>query len=270
MGCLAPESKDRSAQAIAEQLFRQLIACVLYWHQFHHAHQRIEFTIEAQDLAGYFLGLLHGRMPDGSAHRALDVSFILYAEHEFNASTFAARVVTSTLSDYYSAIAAAIGALRGPLHGGANEAAMDLIKSYANENAAEQGILRRLARKELIMGFGHRVYKTRDPRSAVIKQWAQKLAQETGQEKLYAIAQRIDKTMQREKGLFPNLDFYSAVAYRCCGIPTALFTPVFVVARLSGWTAHILEQRADNRLIRPVAEYTGPAPRPVPSLALRP
>jgi 2-methylcitrate synthase len=270
LGCLAPESKALPPLRIGEHLFRQLIACLLYWHHFHAAKRRVDEAIEADDLASYFLCLLQGELPNEMAHRALNVSFVLYAEHEFNASTFTARVVSSTLSDYYSAVTAAIGALRGPLHGGANEAAMNLIASYADPNAAEQGILERLAHKEVIMGFGHRVYKKRDPRTPIIKDWARRLAQVSNKENLYAIAERIEQILWRKKALFPNLDFYSALVYHCCDIPTPLFTPLFVIARLSGWTAHIVEQRQDNRLIRPLAEYVGPPPRPFVPIDERP
>jgi 2-methylcitrate synthase len=199
----------------------------------------------------------------------MDVSLILYAEHEFNASTFTARVATSTLTDFYSAITAAIGTLKGPLHGGANEAAMELIEKFRTPDAAEKGILEALASKALIMGFGHRVYRTSDPRSEVIKQWAQRLAEEAGDTWLYPVSERIEKVMWDQKKLFPNLDFYSAAVYHFMGIPTPMFTPLFVVSRVTGWAAHIFEQRADNRLIRPTADYVGPAPRAFVPIALR-
>jgi 2-methylcitrate synthase len=192
----------------------------------------------------------------------MDVSLTLYAEHEFNASTFAARVATATLADFHSAITAAIGALRGPLHGGANEAAMEFIDRFSTPEEAERGVLEALAQKHLIMGFGHRVYKVRDPRSDVIKALAAKLAEAAGDHRLYAVAEQIETVMWKEKQLFPNLDFYSAPAYRFMDIPTPLFTPIFVCARVAGWAAHVVEQRSDNRLIRPSAEYIGPKPRP--------
>ncbi|MFH0343914.1 MAG: citrate/2-methylcitrate synthase [Chromatiales bacterium] len=266
-GCLEPESTD--VPALAERLLARLPAMLLYWYHFHTRGQRMDLGSPAADLAGHFLHLLYGHTAEEIYRRALEVSLILYAEHELNASTFAARVITSTRADFYSAIAGAIGALRGPLHGGANEAAMALIASFADADEAEQGILERLARKELIMGFGHRVYKCRDPRSPIIKQWARRLGEEARDTHLYAIAERIEAVMRREKRLFPNLDFYSALVYRACGIPASLFTPIFVIARSAGWAAHINEQRQDNRLIRPLAEYVGPAPRAYVPLAER-
>jgi 2-methylcitrate synthase len=212
-------------------------------------------------MAGYFLHGLMGRRPPDDLRQCLDASLVLYAEHEFNASTFAARVITSTLSDVHSAVAGAIGALAGPLHGGANEEAMRLIEAYAGPDEAESGILQRLERKDKIMGFGHRIYKVSDPRSPVIKEWAGRLAHNPEQKRLLAVAQRIEQVMWEKKKLFPNLDFYSALAYRFCGIPTELYTPMFVLSRISGWMAHIIEQRSDNKLIRPISRYTGPEPR---------
>jgi len=192
----------------------------------------------------------------------MDISMILYAEHEFNASTFAARVCASTLSDFYSAVTAGIGSLRGPLHGGANEAAMELISRYKNPEAAAKGVREVLAHKEKVMGFGHAVYRASDPRNVVIKDWARKLSEESGDQTLYAVSEAIENVMWEEKRLFPNLDFYSASVYHFLGIPTELYTPLFVCSRVTGWAAHIMEQRADNRLIRPSAEYVGPVERP--------
>jgi len=220
-------------------------------------------------LAGYFLELLHAKVPESLFRQAINVSLILYAEHEFNASTFAARVTTSTGSDFYSAICSAIGTLRGPLHGGANEAAMELIEKFHSPDDAEAGIHQMLLHKEKIMGFGHRVYRTSDPRSDVIKNWAKLLADSADDNTLFAIAVRIEEVMQREKHLFPNLDFYSALAYHFCAIPTFMFTPLFVFARTAGWAAHIFEQRELGKLIRPLAEYTGPSSRPYVPLEKR-
>jgi 2-methylcitrate synthase len=242
---------------------------LLYWHHFHKSGKRIETATDDDSIAGQFLHLLHGKKPDELHRRAIDVSLVLYAEHEFNASTFTARTITSTLPDFYSAVTGAIGALRGPLHGGANEAAMELIEHFNTPDNAERGILELIAAKKLIMGFGHRVYKISDPRSNIIKAWSKKLAEAHGDERLYPVSERIEQVMRREKKLFPNLDFYSASAYHLCGIPTSMFTPLFVVARITGWAAHIIEQRADNRLIRPNADYTGPDPRPYVPLANR-
>jgi len=258
LGCLEPEESFDDQQRVAERLLAVFPSMLLYWHHFHVNGVRIETDSPEPTLAGYFLHLLHGQPPSPEHRRGLDVSLILYAEHEFNASTFTARITASTLSDTYSAITAAIGTLKGPLHGGANEAAMDLIQRFTDPDDAERGILDSLSRKEKIMGFGHRVYRDRDPRSDIIKQWAEKLLVSDEEQRLLAISRRIDAVMHREKNLFPNLDFYSANAYHCMGIPTEFFTPLFVFSRVAGWLAHVMEQRSDNRLIRPAAEYIGP------------
>lgn len=261
LGCLEPEHSFDQQYRIATRLLSVLPSMLCYWYHFACDQFRIEVKIDQPTLAGDFLQLLSGTRPSELHRRALDVALILYAEHEFNASTFAARITASTMSDLYSAVTTGIGTLRGPLHGGANEAAMKLISSYPDPEAAEYGILIRLARRDKIMGFGHRVYKSCDPRSEIIKTWAAKLCEQSRQPQMFAVAQRIEMVMQREKGLFPNLDFYSAVVFHCLGIPTAMFTPIFVFARTAGWCAHVFEQRANNRLIRPAAHYIGPDPR---------
>ena len=261
LGNLEPEQDFSQQLEHADRLLACFPSMLLYWHRYHRDGVRIHVDTDDDSIAAHFLHLLHGRPPSQLHCRAMDVSLILYAEHEFNASTFTARVITATLSDFHSAIAGAIGALRGPLHGGANEAAMELIERFADPDDAERGIREALQRKEKIMGFGHRVYRESDPRNQVIKEWSRRLAQDAGDTQLFAISQRIESLLWAEKKLFPNLDFYSATAYHFMGIPTRLFTPIFVCSRVTGWTAHIAEQRADNRLIRPSADYVGPPPR---------
>lgn len=270
LGCLEPEGKDRDGKAVADRLTACFGPMLLTWYLHAHGKKRLPNADQEETVAGAFLYQLHGKAPTDLQRQAMDVSLILYAEHEFNASTFTTRTITSTLADFYSAVTGGIGALRGPLHGGANEAAMELIEKFPSPEEAEKGILQMLAKKDKIMGFGHRVYKHCDPRSDVIKGWAAKLAEKDPKgQKLMAVAERIDAVMKREKKLFTNLDFYSAVSYHLCGIPTPLFTPIFVMARISGWAAHILEQRADNRLIRPTSEYIGEKVRPVPPIEKR-
>jgi 2-methylcitrate synthase len=264
LGTLEPENKSHDQIAIANRLIACFPAMLMYWFHFHHNHKKINTRLDDKTTGEYFLHLLHGKKPDALQAHVLNLSLILYAEHEFNASTFASRVTAGTLSDFYSCICTAIGTLRGPLHGGANEEALKLILQFASPEKAETGVMDMLAQKKLIMGFGHRVYKDGDPRSDIIKAESKKLSDATKDTVVYPVSEVIEKLMRREKKMFPNLDFYSASAYHFCGIPVELFTPIFVFARTAGWAAHIIEQRANNKLIRPLSEYVGPAPRDYP------
>lgn len=258
LGNIEPEKAEQDPFHVADRLIACLSSILFYWLHFQSTGKRINLNTPEDTISGNILYLMHGKSPSDEQRRCLDVSLILYAEHEFNASTFTVRTIASTLSDFYSAICGGIGALRGPLHGGANEAAMALIEKFKNPGEVENGIKQMLANKQLIMGFGHRVYTKSDPRSIIIKKWVQKLSEKAKNKHLFPIAEAIEKVMWKEKGLFPNLDFYSALAYHYIEIPTPLFTPLFVMSRISGWSAHLLEQRANNKLIRPVSNYIGP------------
>lgn len=267
MGMLEPEHEPdlASGRRIAQRLYALFPTILSYWYQYHHVQHRVKMG-DMNSFTGHFLFGLHGKEVPDIFKLMLNVSLILYAEHEFNASTFAARVTTATESDFYSAVSSAIGTLRGPLHGGANEAAMALISRFSTPQEAEIGVRGMLQRKEKVMGFGHRIYQNGDPRSPIIQVWAKEMAELTGQSVLYQVAEAIAKVVMDEKGIHPNVDFYSAVAYHCAGIATPLFTPLFVLSRITGWSAHILEQRANNRLIRPLAEYVGPKERDYPGV----
>jgi 2-methylcitrate synthase len=262
LGNIEPEVDFSKQLDTADRLLACLPSMLLYWHHFHTDGVRIDTATDDDSIAGHFLHLLLGKPPGELQRKCLDTTLILYAEHEFNASTFAGRVITGTLSDMHSAVTGAIGALGGPLHGGANEAAMELIASYDTPEAATAGIHEKLRNKERIMGFGHRVYTTSDPRNAVNKRMSRALAEDSGKTTVYAVSEAIEKVMWKEKKLFANTDFYAASVYHYLRIPTYLFTPVFVCSRISGWAAHIMEQRADNRLIRPAADYIGPPLQP--------
>ena len=269
LGNLEPEDGFENQQQVADRLLGALPSIVNYWYRYSHEGVRAEVETSAASIAGHFLATLTGQAPSELFERVLDVSLILYAEHEFNASTFTARVCASTLSDMHSCVTGAIGSLRGPLHGGANEAAMALIEQFDTPDEAAAAVRGMLARKEVIMGFGHAIYRTSDPRNTIIKGWAERLAQEVGDSRLYPISCAVEKTMWDEKELFANADFFHAAAYHFMGIPTKLFTPIFVCSRVSGWAAHVMEQRSNNRIIRPSADYVGEEPRTFRPLAER-
>jgi 2-methylcitrate synthase len=269
LGNLETETSFDQQNDAVDRILATLPGMITYWHRFVTDGVKIDTHTTSTSIGGQFLELLHGKAPSELHERVMNVSLILYAEHEFNASTFAGRVCASTLSDIHSVMAGAIGKLRGPLHGGANDAAMAMIENWPSADEAEREILGKLARKELIMGFGHAVYRERDPRNDIIKKWSEALSKEVGDDVLYPVSVRCEAVMKREKGLFCNADFFHASAYHFMGVPTPLFTPIFVMSRVTGWAAHAFEQRANNRIIRPSAEYTGPAHRKVPAIHQR-
>ncbi|HDY7704581.1 TPA: 2-methylcitrate synthase [Vibrio vulnificus] len=259
LGNLEQETDFSQQLDATERMLALFPAIICYWYRFSHDGVRIDTQDQSQDcIGGYFLKMLTGKEPSELHKQVMHCSLILYAEHEFNASTFAARVCASTLSDIHSCVTAAIGTLRGPLHGGANEAAMEMIENWQTPEEAESNILRMLTNKEKIMGFGHAIYRESDPRNALIKRWSKALSEAVGDTHLYAVSERVEAVMKREKDLFCNADFFHASAYHFMDIPTKLFTPIFVMSRLTGWTAHVFEQRANNRIIRPSADYIGP------------